>query len=107
ETDIQYDKQLGNDQRIGATLGFTWLKSVSSDSIPSFYITSHARVLINMNLDYSNKWFGFSINGLYKDRQPQAASAALAKVTESYVVINVKAEGFIIPQKLSVFAEAD
>jgi iron complex outermembrane receptor protein len=107
ETDIQYDKQLENNQRIGATLGFTWLKSVSSDSIPSFYITSHARVLINMNLDYSNKWFGFSINGLYKDRQPQAASAALAKVTESYVVINVKAEGFIIPQKLSVFAEAD
>ena len=107
ETDFQYDRQLRQNHRIGANLGFTWLKSTSSDSTTSFYVSSHARVLINLNLDYSNKWFGFSINGLYKDRKPQEASAVIAKVTNDYYIINIKAEGFIVPQKFSVFAEVD
>jgi iron complex outermembrane receptor protein len=107
ETGFQYDRQLRQNHRIGANLGFTWLKSTSSDSTTSFYVSSHARLLINLNLDYSNKWFGFSINGLYKDRKPQEASALIAKVTNDYYIINIKAEGFIVPQKFSVFVEAD
>lgn len=107
EMDIQYTKNLSNKQQLWATIGFVWLSSKSSDATPSLYISSHAKYLTNFNVEYRNQWFAFSVNGLYKDRQPQLSSANIAKVSKDYFVLNAKAEGFIIKNKLSVFAEAD
>ncbi|HYK54946.1 MAG TPA: TonB-dependent receptor, partial [Flavisolibacter sp.] len=107
ETDIQFSKDLGAKQQLWATAGFVWLRSKSSDTIPSFYISSHARYLANFNVQYSNKWFALSVNGLYKDRQPQTASGAIAKLSRDYFVLNAKAEGFLVQNKLSAFVEVD
>jgi iron complex outermembrane receptor protein len=108
ETDIQYSRDLGSKQQLWATVGFVWLQSKSSNSTPSFYISSHARYLTNFNIQYLNKWFSFSVNGIYKDRQPQSStSPAIAKVSSDYFVLNTKAEGFLLQNKLSVFAQMD
>ncbi len=107
ETDIQFSKDLGAKQQLWATAGFVWLASRSSDTTPSFYISSHARYLANFNVQYSNKWFSLSVNGLYKDRQPQTASGVIAKQSKEYFVLNTKAEGFLVQNKLSVFVEVD
>ena len=107
EMDVQYTKNLNSKQQLWATVGLVWLNSKSSDAIPSLYISSHAKYLTNFNIEYGNQWFSFSVNGLYKDRQAQVSSANIAKVSKDYFVLNAKAEGFIIKNSLSVFAEAD
>ncbi len=108
ETDVQFTKDLGARQQLWATVGFVWLKSESSDAVPSFYISSHARYLTNFNVQYRNKWFALALNGLYKDRQPQAAAPVeVAKVSRDYFVFNAKAEGFLKQDKLSAFVQVD
>jgi iron complex outermembrane receptor protein len=76
--------------------------------VPSVYISSHAKYLTNFDIQYLNKWFSISVNGLYKERQPQSvASPAIAKVSKDYFVLNAKAEGFLIQNKFSAFVEVD
>lgn len=107
ETSLQFSQPLGKQQDLTAMVGLVWLSSTSSDSVPSLYISSHARYLLNYNLEYQNKWFGFSVNGLYKDRLPQSGSPALAKVSTDYFVLNARLEAFIIKNRMTAFAEAD
>ena len=108
ETDIQFSREFTPAQRLWATAGFVWLKSKSSDALPSFYISSHAKYLVNFNVQYVNRLLAFSINGLYKERQPQAAaSPAIAKVSKHYYVLNAKAEAFLIRNLLTVYLEVD
>lgn len=107
ETDIQFSKQLENNSRIWATLGLVWLDSKSSDSVPSFYLSSHAKFLTNLSLQYTQKRFALGVTGIYKNRQPQAAASPLiAKVSSDYLVLNAKAEVFVWRQ-LSAFVEVD
>ena len=108
ETDIQYVNHISSTQELLLTLGSVWLQSTQSDTLPSLYLSSHARYLVNFVTEYSNKHFLFSVSGLYKDRQPQSAtSTAIAKLTSHYFLVNTKAEYFIKDRKLSVFAQAD
>ncbi|MFL5810792.1 MAG: TonB-dependent receptor domain-containing protein, partial [Flavisolibacter sp.] len=107
ETEVQYSKKIANNQQVWATLGLTWLESKSSEASPSFYISSHARFLTNFNLQYMLHRFSITLNGLYKKRQSQTTSAAIAKVSPDYFVMNAKLEAFVWKNKLSVFAEAD
>jgi vitamin B12 transporter len=107
ETDVQYIKDLNSKNRIHAMLGFTWLESQSSEVTPSFYISSHARLLTNFSVLYSNPRFSISFNGLYKSRQKQVSAPIKAEITKDYFLLNAKAEGFLIRQKLSLFAQVD
>jgi iron complex outermembrane receptor protein len=108
EMDFQYTKQLQNNSAVWATLGLIWLSSRSSDTVPSFYISSHAKFQANFNLQYTHKRFAVSLNGLYRARQPQSVAApAIAKVSSDYLVLNVKAEAFIWQNKASAFVEVD
>ena len=104
---LQVNKKLNSTDKIWGTVGFTWLHSTSSDGIPSLYISSHAKYLTNFNLQYIKHLFTFTVNGLYKQRQPQLSTANIAKVSKDYFLLNAKAEIFLIPQNLSVFVEAD
>ena len=107
ETDIQLLKQLNNNQRIYTTLGFVWLESKSSELTPSFYVSSHARILTNFSVLYSTSWFNIAVNGLYKTRTPQSSTPIKAEVTKDYFLLNAKAEGFVVRQKLSLFVQVD
>jgi iron complex outermembrane receptor protein len=107
ETEVQYSKQIQNQQHIWATVGFTWLDNKSSSATPSFYISSHAKFLNTFSVVYSYDRFFASVNGLYKKRNPQTSSANIAKVSPDYFVMNVKLEASIIKKLLSAFVEAD
>lgn len=107
ETDIQYSKALTKSSSLWATVGMVWLNSKSSDTLPSFYISSHAKFLTNFNLQYTHKRLAVSVNGLYKKRQSQGvASPLIAKVSSDYFVVNAKAE-VTFWKELSAFIELD
>lgn len=107
ETDIQYTHHFSEQHRLSGSLGLLWLDSKSSDSVPSFYISSHAKFLTNFSVIYQFKDLAVSINGLYKKRKEQIASSINATITPDYFVMNTKAEYFFLHRSLIVFAELD
>lgn len=107
EADIQYSKQFDNKHQLSATFGFTFIDSKSDNVTPSFYVSSHAKLLTNFNLQYTIHWFSISINGLYKERNAQASTAINASLSKNYFIMNAQTQAFIYKNKLSVFAEAD
>ncbi|MEI9809203.1 MAG: TonB-dependent receptor [Bacteroidota bacterium] len=108
ETDIQFTKKINEQQNIWSTVGLIWLESKSSEATPSFYISSHAKWLVNFNINYSYKWLSAGINGLYKKRQSQpTASPAIAAVSPDYFVLNAKLEASLWKRTLAVFLQAD
>jgi vitamin B12 transporter len=107
ETDLQYSKELSNQQQLWITIGMTWLDSKTSETTPSFYISSHAKFLTNFNILYSNKLFAVSVNGVYKHRNPQKATAINAQINADCFMMNTKADVFLWERKLSLFMEVD
>lgn len=107
EMDLQFNKELNNQQSLWGTVGLVWLDSKTSDAVPSFYISSHAKFLTNFNLRYSCRWLSMIVNGIYKHRSPQTATGINAKLSADYFVMNTKAEAFVWKKRLSVFVEAD
>lgn len=101
ETDIQY-----NSKNIKVNVGLLWLDSKSSDTVPSFYISSHAKFMGNFSVAYTNKYFSVSVNGIYKKRKPQFAPAINAEVDAECFMLNAKVDVILIKQ-LSIFAEVD
>lgn len=105
ETDIQYSKSFKGREHLFATLGIIWLDSKSSDAVPSFYISSHAKFLANFSIVYTNQWFGFSANGIYKTRSAQTAPAINAAISTNYFLFNAKAEVFLLKNRAGIFIE--
>lgn len=107
ETDIQYSRQLTKSQLIQLSTGIVWLDSETSEAMPSFYLTSHAKFLANFSTAYSNKYFRLSANGLYKKRKEQEALAINARISKDYFLMNLKGEVFLLQDKASLFAQLD
>jgi len=107
ELDFIYQKQFAQQVNMFSSLGFTWLSSKSDGSTPSFYISSHARYLINFNETVQVNHFSFSLSGLYKERNAQKAAAIGADISSSYFILNVKAFYRVYKNKASLFLQAD
>jgi len=107
ELDIQFVKNFSNKQSLWATAGFLWLDDNSSSGTPSLYISSHAKYLVNFNVQYKINWLSIAMNGLYKKRNAQAASAINAIVAAEYFVLNSRLEAMILKNRLSLFIQAD
>jgi len=107
ETDIQYSVHLKKHNIIWGTIGVVWLDSKTSETTPSFYISSHAKFLTNFNLEYTNRFFAINVNGVYKHRTPQKATAINAEVDADCFMMNAKADVFLLKERLSVFGEID
>ena len=107
EADFQFSKSFSSNTQFFSVLGFVWLKSTSSNAVPSFYISSHAKFLTNFSAEYIYKRFSFSISGIYKNRNPQKAVAINAEVDENCFMMNAKASLLVLKQKLAVYTEVD
>jgi len=107
ETDIQFNKSFNTHHQLLSTLGLIWMKSKSDNSIPSFYISSHARFLANMSIEYLHKSFSLSSTAIYKNRKPQKAAAINAEVEENCFMLNARGRFFFCNKKLSAFVEVD
>lgn len=107
ELDAVYSKKLSQYSILNITFGYTWLNSKNKDSIPSFYISSHAKHLFNFTSYYQFKSFFTSITGLYKNRNERKAAAINANITPSYFILNGKA-GYLFPkEKGKLFIQSD
>lgn len=106
ETDLHFTRQINSSHKIWAMVGLLWLDSKSSDAVPSFYISSHAKFMSNFSIAYENKKFSIGINGIYKKRRSQSATAINATLTPEYFIMNTKAEIFVF-KKVSVFFQTD
>lgn len=107
ETDIQYIQPLANQHRILLNAGLVWMDTETPDGAASFYISSHARFLANFSAQYNAPGWNVAINGLFKERNEQSATAIKAYVDKSYFLVNVKAEYFVLKNKLAVFGQVD
>jgi iron complex outermembrane receptor protein len=107
EMDIQYTKRLTHRQQLSGMLGLILLHTNTSEATTSFYISSHAKFLTNFSFEYSNRIVALTVNGIYKQRKPQTASAINAKISANYFLVNGRIDFFLWKQRLSLFAELD
>lgn len=107
ELDLVYNKKINDNSGLYATAGYTWIQSENDDSIPSFYISSHARHLLNFSVIYSIRSFSVALNGLYKERNSRKAAAINAEITPSYFIMGTKL-AYTLPKKFGkLFLQAD
>lgn len=107
EFDVQYNHLFDVNHRIILSMGAIIMKSTSSDTVPSLYVSNHAKFLYNFSMQYRYKFFNIAVNGLYKERRPQTGNAAFVPISKNYFLMNVKAEGLFLQDKLGVFVQAD
>lgn len=107
EADAQFTRKINDHSNVNAMLGFISLRSYSSDTVPSLYVSNHARLLINFNAFYRYKNLSVGVNGLYKVRTPQTAAPIEAVLSRDYFLMNLRLEYSLLPQKAAIFAQAD
>jgi iron complex outermembrane receptor protein len=90
ELDLQYLKLFSGDRSAMLNLGYTWIRSRQNDTVPSFYIASHARHLLNLSAAWQGRIFSCGLNALYKKRAAQDATAIGAFVSPSYWLMGIK-----------------
>lgn len=90
EIDFIYSKKISTQSNLFFTTGLTLIQSKNEDSIPSFYISSHARNLFNFSSVFTVNSFSFSITGIYKKRDAQQAAAINKSLSATYFVCNSK-----------------
>lgn len=107
ELDIQYRHQISTTSSIWTSLGYTWIGSKNEDSIPSFYISSHARHLLNFSSLFTIRSFAISLNGLFKERNSRKAAAINADISPSYFIMGMKMAYSPPKLKGKFFVQAD
>lgn len=107
ETDIQFSKKISEKEQLILTSGLIWMKSLSSDTLPSLYVSNHARFLMNFSVLYRYKNVSISLNGLYKERREQIGNAAFVPLSKNYFLMNGKLQLHGMNDKLRVFVQAD
>jgi vitamin B12 transporter len=107
ELDIQSANAFTERQKLIVNAGITWLDSKSSNQVPSFYVSSHAKFLGNFSAIYQAGGFAVSLNGIYKQRAERAASAIEASISRNYFLLNAKAEYAFAKKMFAVFVQAD
>ncbi len=107
ELDLLYNEKTGPSSQLLLMGGVTWLQSENEDSVPSLYISSHAKWLVNLTASWMVKRFNFSVTGMYKERAVQKSTALNTALTPSYFVINAKAGWQFTRQRGRIFIQAD
>lgn len=110
ELDIQYTQSFANSNNsLWGSIGATWAKAKSTDgaSANALYLSSFANLLTNFNLAFSTPRFTLSVNGLYKERKKQMASAIKAELSGDYFVMNTKAQWSIFKKRIALFTQVD
>lgn len=107
ELDGQYIRSWNRGQSVFISVGLVWLYSDIEKGVPSFYLSSHARLLTNFNVRYSYERISFSVNGIYKYRNPQVAAAINASLSSDYFLCNARADFEILKSRLYIFTEVD
>ena len=106
EADIRMDKSWGEGNRLLFTNGLLILRSESGGKTPSFYLSSHARLLLNSSAVLQTGRIGLSVTSLYKRRNPQTETAIQAEVSRSYWLLNLRARYDLTKEGSHLFVQA-
>jgi len=98
ETELWYRRSLGEQGRINASVGYTYLNTTNEEGIVSVYISSHARHLLTTNLLFSNGLIELGINGLYKVRNERFTESIGSTLDPTYTVWNLRAGYQVTPE---------
>ena len=107
EMDIAYQKTFSQNHFLSASAGFFWMRSFSSDSAISLYVSNHAKELFNFSANYRFKQLGIGLNGLYKSRNPQSGNPVLIPLSIDYFLLNLRADVYFFNDKLAAYIQAD
>jgi iron complex outermembrane receptor protein len=102
EFEFAYKTKLSSHENLLINSGITFLKSISTEPTPSFYIISHAKILLQSNLIYSSKKISLATNFIYKKRGALSASAIDASISSNYFLWNTKVN-YKIVKKVEIF----
>ena len=106
EADIFWQNKFSSDGMLQTSLGATWINTSTPGGEPGFYLSSHARWLINGNLLATWKKFDFTLSGIYKKRQPREAAAPLVPVQSQYLVMNARLAYLVFPS-IQLYIQCD
>lgn len=106
ETDIQVSHSFAEQHTLTGGLGFIWMRSRSSDTIPSLYVSNHANEFFNYFINYRYKVIGINVNGLYKARNTAVAPAGIVPLSRSYFLLNMRVDANI-GKSWVLFVQAD
>jgi vitamin B12 transporter len=90
EFDLSIQKKFSTKLQLISKTSLLVLDSKTSDSIPSYYILSHARLLAQEIIVIRYQKIEFAVTGIYKERNAQTAPAISAENTPSYFLCNIK-----------------
>ena len=90
EIELNYNHTFSPAQTLYVNAAATFLHSASSDAVPSFYIISHAKTLLQQTILYSIKNLSISFTGIFKQRMPLQAAGIKAAITKDYWLVNAK-----------------
>jgi iron complex outermembrane receptor protein len=108
ELDISGDHGLGKGTRLKWNSGITRLKSTGKgNTLPSFYLSSHAKLLWNTNLWIMNKSGSISMGTVYKERNKQTANAINAIISPEYFTVNLRVEKYLFKKKAGLMLQID
>lgn len=103
ESEVAVQKQLGT-LRLDGSVGYTWL-TVDNDGVSSQYLANSARHLVAGTASLTHRRFGFTVSGLYKQRDGREVATISRALTPSYTVINARAELALLPERLWATAQ--
>jgi iron complex outermembrane receptor protein len=108
EFDLRYEGKSDDPgrRRLMLMAGLLILDSKSADKMPSFYISSHARALINASVIY--RVGDFDLNGsiVWKRRNVQQAAAIGADLSREYLLCNLRLRYTVKPVRGAFFLQA-
>ncbi|TDH29352.1 TonB-dependent receptor [Segetibacter sp. 3557_3] len=107
ETDLVYDRMLEGDKQLSGSVGLTLINTQSNNQPPSFYVSSHAKLITNIAVRYTTRAYSIGINGLYKEREPRSAAALFTQTSKAYFLMNIKVQGYLYQDKMGVYIQAD
>jgi iron complex outermembrane receptor protein len=108
ELDLSGDHHWGKETKLRWNSGITVLKSTGKgNSLPSFYLSSHARLLWNSNMRISNKFGAVSMGTVYKKRNKQTANAINARISPEYFTVNLRIEKYLFKKKAGLMVQID
>jgi iron complex outermembrane receptor protein len=108
ELDLSGDHGLGKGTRLKWNTGITKLKSTGKgNTLPSFYLSSHAKLLWNSNIRIMNKSGSISMGTVYKERNKQTANAINAAITTAYMTMNLRIEKYLFQKKAGLMLQVD
>jgi vitamin B12 transporter len=90
ELELSYQQKINEHSQLYVNAAATFLKSKSTDAVPSFYIISHARTLLQQSIVYNHKKWNVAITSIYKERNRAQAPGINAEVSPHYWLVNIK-----------------